>query len=278
MRVHMLSDVAQFAPRARPLIAADPLSTSILAGMLARAVDGTHRVRDAVWILVVEDERLIGVAMHTPPNHPFVPRLPAGAAAAIAEHLLRVRRPFTGVVGEMHAVKEFADTWAAHTGGSSSVVMSMRMYRLGVLQGPTDVPGSARCAAPADLDVVANWFARFHAESAPDSPSDDHVQMARRRVDRQDVWLWTDAGRPVSLAVGSAPAAGVSRIAPVYTPPEFRRRGYGAAITARATQACLDSGAEDVVLYTDLANPASNSIYQKIGYRPDHDAEQRNLN
>jgi predicted GNAT family acetyltransferase len=63
----------------------------------------------------------------------------------------------------------------------------------------------------------------------------------------------------------------------VYTPPAYRRRGYGAAVTAHATAAALAAGAEHVVLYTDLSNPTSNSIYQKIGFVPDHEAEERDL-
>ena len=57
------------------------------------------------------------------------------------------------------------------------------------------------------------------------------------------------------------------RIGPVYTPPERRGRGYGSAATAAASQRLLEAGAEEVLLYTDLANPVSNSIYQRIGYR-----------
>jgi hypothetical protein len=43
------------------------------------------------------------------------------------------------------------------------------------------------------------------------------------------------------------------------------------------TQAALDAGAVQVVLYADLANPTSNAIYQNIGYLPDHDAEERSF-
>ncbi len=58
------------------------------------------------------------------------------------------------------------------------------------------------------------------------------------------------------------------RVGPVYTPPELRGRGYASAITAAATQRILASGRRFCFLYTDLANPTSNSIYQQIGYRP----------
>jgi len=100
-------------------------------------------------------------------------------------------------------------------------------------------------------------------------PSTDVESYARASISDRRLLLWDDeAGAPVSLAGRTPPAASVSRLAPVYTPPESRRRGYGAAVTAACTRDALDRGAEHVVLFTDLANPTSNAIYQRIGYRP----------
>ncbi|WP_248958872.1 GNAT family N-acetyltransferase [Sphaerisporangium perillae] len=76
-----------------------------------------------------------------------------------------------------------------------------------------------------------------------------------------------DGGRPVAMAGFSRPIIGMSRIGPVYTPPEARRRGYGAAVTHGATRAAEEAGADLLLLFTDLANPTSNSIYQALGYR-----------
>ena len=57
-------------------------------------------------------------------------------------------------------------------------------------------------------------------------------------------------------------------VGPVYTPPEHRKHGYGAAVSAMVSQWALDQGATDVLLFADLTNPISNSIYQRIGYQP----------
>jgi predicted GNAT family acetyltransferase len=79
-------------------------------------------------------------------------------------------------------------------------------------------------------------------------------------------WLWSVDGRAVSLAARRAPEAGSARIGPVYTPPAERGHGYGSAVTAAASREIVDLGATPV-LFTDLANPTSNRIYQALGYR-----------
>ncbi|HEX3925459.1 MAG TPA: GNAT family N-acetyltransferase [Streptosporangiaceae bacterium] len=74
-------------------------------------------------------------------------------------------------------------------------------------------------------------------------------------------------GTAVAMAGALRPAAGVIRVAPVYTPPARRRRGYGGAVTAAVSRAALNAGASDVILFTDLANPTSNALCQRLGYR-----------
>ncbi len=92
--------------------------------------------------------------------------------------------------------------------------------------------------------------------------------MVDDRVGNGGLILWEHEGRPVSVAGRNRPAAGQARVGPVYTPPDLRGCGFGGAATAAITQAALDDGAEGVVLFTDLANLTSNTLYQRLGYRP----------
>ena len=78
--------------------------------------------------------------------------------------------------------------------------------------------------------------------------------------------LWEANGEPVAMAGLTRPDAGMVRVIAVYTPPHLRGRGYGGAVTAAVTRAALEAGAEDVVLFTDLANPISNRLYQRLGF------------
>ncbi len=273
----MLRDARAFSEICGDWLAANPFTTSVLGSTLAAVLAGAREPGvDTVWIAVLEEDRAVGAAMHTPPYPPFLPGLPRGTATHIVRALLNEGRQFSGVSGEAATVEEFASAWTSQTGGTATPGMAMRMYRLGVLAAPTQVPGRARTATTSDADLVSDWFGRFQAEAMPGSPHEHPAAAASRPLAAGHVWLWECQGHVVSLAAGTS-ANGVARIGPVYTPPEHRSRGYGAAITAHATQAFLDTGAADIVLNTDLANPTANAIYQQIGYRPHHDAREYHL-
>jgi predicted GNAT family acetyltransferase len=74
----------------------------------------------------------------------------------------------------------------------------------------------------------------------------------------------------VSMAPLHPAVASMSRIGPVFTPTTRRGQGYGSAVTAAAAHHALSQGgpAQHVVLFADLANPVSNTIYQRLGFEP----------
>ena len=91
-----------------------------------------------------------------------------------------------------------------------------------------------------------------------------------RRVDPAlaagQIWLWDQNGETTSMAVGREPAQGVVRLSGVYAPPEKRKHGYAAACVHALSKHLRDCGYR-CILYTDLGNPTSNSIYRRIGYK-----------
>jgi predicted GNAT family acetyltransferase len=276
MRVHLHESARQFLIDADALLQADPFSTNVIAVVAGRAATGAESDSGNLWPTIKDDRgRLVGVAMHTPPHRLFVSRMPSEAAASLARALADAGRDLPGVNGAVESTSVFAQTWTARSGRPSAVVTAMRMYRLAELVLREGVPGEAAVANAADVELIAGWFAAFHDEAQPNAPVGDWRALVQRRITARQIHLWRDNGAFVALAGVSAPAAGVARVGPVFTLPRWRRRGYGAAITGHATAAALTAGARHVVLYADLANPTSNSIYQQIGYRPDHDAEER---
>ena len=136
----------------------------------------------------------------------------------------------------------------------------------------TPTSGQLTIAGPDDRDLVIDWFRAFAAEALPAEYAAVPVELVDRRIALGGVYLWDDDG-PVSLTVVGSRTPNGARVGPVYTPPDLRGRGYASACVAAASQAQLDAGRTFVFLFTDLANPTSNHIYQDIGYEPVRDID-----
>ncbi|MFF2041342.1 GNAT family N-acetyltransferase [Kitasatospora sp. NPDC058170] len=212
-----------------------------------------------------------GAFVQTPPFEPRLGVMPVEAAAELAEVLAAAGADVQGVSGGEAPARAFSAAWQAATGATDSVKNNQRLYRLGELTlDPARTPaGHHRLAVPADRELLIGWYRAFLAETGVLLPN-----IARSVDDRTaagGLHVWEVAGRPVTMAGVSPVIAGMSRIGPVYTPHELRGRGYASGVTAAASAHALRSGAAEVLLYTDLANPTSNNIYQRIGYRPVED-------
>jgi len=217
----------------------------------------------------------VGAAfMHTPPFGLALTPSPAGVAAALAETLAARRRFPAWVMADPGTAQSFAAAWERHTGQPARVVRRSRLYRLGRLLPPDPAPpGRARVATAADSGLLLAWLEAFHRE-ADGGGGPDMRRTVADRLSYGGLTLWEADGGPVSLAGATRAVAGQARIGPVYTPPDRRGRGFGGAVTAAVSQAARDAGVAEVLLYTDLANPTSNALYQRLGYQPVSDSVQ----
>jgi GNAT superfamily N-acetyltransferase len=206
-----------------------------------------------------------GAFMHTPPHPLLLTAVPAAAVAELAAGL--AGRPLRAVNAYPDAAWGFAAAWRDVTGCLAAPLRGMRLYRLAELAWPDPAPdGEPRVAVDADVPLLAGWFAAFATE-VHDEVEEDHEPAVRERLGYGGISLWQAGGRPVSMGAVTRQVAGMVRIGPVYTPPEFRGAGYASAVTAELSLRAREAGAAEVLLYTDLDNPVSNSIYQRIGYR-----------
>jgi len=270
MDVTMTTDAATFAAAARPYLAVNGVRANVVASVLGRTLEGTYPPT-TTWLLVTDGAAVVGAAMHGGGHPPYLPPMPDEAAAALARALLG-DRPVEGVNGDAAATDSFVAEVGRLTGAAARRVMAQGVFVLGTLVPPDGVPGCARASTAADADACFAWMTAMREESMPHEPPVRREHVAGRAADGAFV-LWQDGvGVGVGVAGIHGPDVGVGRIGPVYTPPEQRRHGYAAAVTAFGARRLLDAGAEAVMLFTDLANPTSNGVYARIGFQRVGDA------
>lgn len=269
---HLIDDLPEFLTRAGRFLHSRPaLHTVALTVTEALRTRGTDTFGDeAPYFGVLECAGAIRAAyFRTPPYRLQVTPLTPEEADSLAGHLAGTGRPLPGVCGEAATAAALARAWERHTGGTATPHERQRLHRLGTLTVPQPwPPGRARVAGKGDREQLVCWYREF-VEAVGEGAAPRAESWADARIAAGGLTLWEDAGgSPLSMAGITPMVAGQIRVAPVYTPAPLRGRGYAGAVTAEVSRAARAAGADEVLLFTDLANPTSNALYRRIGYRP----------
>lgn len=260
------ADPDEFMAAAGSFLRARPAQNTVLltiADTLGRqAAVAPGRARPVLGWWRRESGEVDGAFIQTPPRPVLVSGIPPEAVPSLVDVLAGVSE--LGV--ELGTAKAVAAEWRRRTGVEPIVRQRLLLYRLDQLTPPDPPPpGRARIAEPGDRELLLAWTAAVTSElgEAPD----DVERMVDDKISYGGFVLWETGGVPVSMAGRTRPVAGMVRIAPVFTPPSLRGNGYASAVTAAVSRLAREL-ADEVLLFTDLANPVSNSIYQRLGYRP----------
>lgn len=239
---------------------------SLLLGIVTELTRGKHRYEGAPYLATVHDgEAIVGCAFRTPPFKLGMTRMPPAAIMPVATDVAQVFATLSAVMGPPAETLAFGDAWCALRGGSAVPGMRQGIFELTAVSPPPQVSsGQMRIARPTELARLAHWCAEFAREAG--TPIGDPANAAAYFIDRCEMSVW-DHGGARSMAVATGPTPTGIRVGLVYTPPADRNRGYATSLVAELSAAQLAAGRRACFLYTDLANPTSNAIYERLGYR-----------
>ncbi len=244
---------------------------NLMLGLCLKMARSSKEIEPAPYFATVkQNDALLVAAIMTPPHNLIVYSDADACVEAfkpLAADLLAKRLPVPGIIGRTAVVSAFAKAWEEVTGEATIQRMRQRIYRLTEVNQSQIPSGSVRAATQDDLTLLAQWILAFHHEAVPNDPLSDVQGATRRRIANKEIFVWEDVG-PVSVAARSRPTTNGVSVHLVYTPPEYRGRGYATACVASLSRHLLDSGFSFCTLFANLANPTSNHVYKKIGYRP----------
>ena len=265
----------EFEKVAGPFLVAREAENNLILGLTSMLKAGRSYGAATYFGVVRDGEPVVGAAMRAGLYLIVTAGTTDAALRMLVDDAVRVTADAPGIVGPKELARKAVVRWTSLTGQQATLQMAERIYSLSRVTAPRPVDGRMRAAGSEDLELVATWLHAFAVEAQPHlfATAADARANAERWIAHGGLKLWQD-GAVVSMAGASGPTPNGIRIGAVYTPPEKRGRGYASALVAAISQEQLDAGRKFCFLYTDLANPTSNKIYQAIGYEAVSDVDQ----
>ena len=267
----------EFLKRAAPTLEKNEAANNLILGMSLRLKESPHTFATTPLFATVTDrERVILAAVMTPPFKLVLSSDAddfSDAVNSFTKNLLSLHLPIPGVTAASALAANFAERWSQIAKVKCRDGMHQRIYELRKVNPPQWAQGAIRLATKSDLDLVERRAIAFNDE-AIGTPADNLRGLVERKIEARELYVWADGSSVVSMAATTRPTRHGVGFNLVYTPPPLRGKDYASSCVAALSQLQLDSGYQFCVLYTDLAKPTSNSIYQKIGYAHVRDSDE----
>ena len=262
LKVIFTEDPAFVLGKAGVFLSSQPVLHNLVLSILGARV--AHRDPGRYWMAIQRDDTL-GVAVQSPLTFSaLLTPMKAPVTTAMADAIAEAGVVLPGITADAATAATFAGQWSERSKSAATPFQGLRLYQLFEIGEVPPTQGTLRKASANERSLMIAWTRAFQHEIAE---SDEDTEL---RVDRGlaagELWLWDRGGETVSMAVSREPVHGVVRLSGVYTPPEKRKHGYAAACVHTLSKQLGDAGYR-CILYTDLGNPTSNSIYRRIGYR-----------
>lgn len=266
-------DPDAFLAAASPVMARSEATAAALidrAGAIKSGANASAPGDTAIYLATYAHDGAFGVALCYSGGPMLVEESDPEAAAAFAADAAAEYPELPGVVGALAACESFASVWRQRTGRAHAMRFHLRHHVLTEVAPVPPASGAVRLAVDGDRDWLVDAQLAFLAEAGLPDAAERVRAAVPGRLARGRYWIWDDGG-PVAFAGWAEAGDNQARIAPVYTRPGSRRRGYATALVAALARGLQDRGRRKLFLVTDLANPTSNAVYARIGFRPAND-------
>jgi predicted GNAT family acetyltransferase len=262
MRVVRYPDPQAFWRDTRHFLERDEVGNTQLLAIGARHAQEAIPEAPAGFAVLADDDEPVGAALLNNKGTLFLSPQEETALAALHAAIAAEPVAVTDVVAE----SQTARAWVARMGVGFGTHVALRFYRLETVAPVPPTAGALRACGEADFELLTRWQQAFIDEIGARNITDTAADLVRRRLDGNGAWLWEVDGVPVAHAGHRPTPVCSARIAPVYTLPEHRGRGYAAALVAATCSALLAQGRFPLYLFADMANPVANGVYRRVGF------------
>ncbi len=231
---------------------------------------GAKENTDPIHLFSVSHQgEIICSLVQTPPKN-FLIAAKETMSTAIFNHLIPVLIKndiqAQGVISQQALAIEFAEIWEQQTGQTWKVNFQQLIYQLDALNPVKPTDGHFRKAKMDDLPILEEWCFNFMKEAMGHADKTAAKTLTKSKIEMGTLYVWENEAL-VSMAGVARPTQNGITVNYVYTPSEYRGKGYASNCVAAMSKLMLEQY-KFCCLFTDMSNPTSNRIYQDMGYYP----------
>ncbi|QVK18882.1 GNAT family N-acetyltransferase [Mycoplasmatota bacterium] len=275
MKIKVYDTLTEYMNETFSFLAQYELQNNLIIGNCIRAKEYHQDTRNFFLATVKnENDDIKTIVMQTPPFPLLIFEVGNKACneglECLIDYLLQQKIDIPGIVTEKQLSKRFLDRYIKKTNISTKVNMNMRIYRLDKVQYRENDKGYLRKATMDDLYYIPYWNDAFAHECDIEIRTSDfllRVDKFKKQIEFGYLYVYED-NIPVSMIAAGRKTLNGIILNNVYTPPHYRKKGYATNMVSDVCTQLLDDGYQFCGLFTDLKNPISNSIYQKVGFYP----------
>jgi len=276
MEARFYEEVDDFYDIAYPFLLAREAENNLLLTILISLKENFHDIekeRPLMFSLKDSDDVKL-ISLRTPPHDLLISYTDnLDTIEVLVEELLKRNEKLPGVLSFKEAADKFAKLWCEENSLKPNLFRKERIYKLVEVSKDTIGKRQFSVASKTHQSIVIKWAGEIMKEALADTTEDDIEQTTNQlrkefEENKSKMFLLFDNNEPVSMVRKAGKTPNGNFVNLVYTPPYLRRKGYATECVAKLSKQLLEEGNKYCFLFTDLSNPTSNSIYQKIGYRP----------
>lgn len=267
------ANLSEFIQLCYPFLIKYEAENNLIFGILNRLKQNiTYYGETPVLLSISDEETMKLVSIRTPPYNQIISYTEdLDSISLLVNTLNENKMDIPGVLGFTKGVEKFVQLYAIKNQKTATLKMNQQIYCLDTVNPETFGSNSAEPATIEDLNLILRWIRAFMLEAASEA-SPQAVSQAQKGINgaikHELIYVLRIKEKIVSMAGKWGETPNGRRIGGVYTPPDQRNKGYGTEVVAKVSQSVLDAEKQYCFLFTDLSNPVSNRMYQKIGYRP----------
>ncbi|EPY7704335.1 MULTISPECIES: GNAT family N-acetyltransferase [Bacillus] len=263
IQLHVYEEIVNFKEEVTPFLEKNEQENNLILGVLQMVHQpifmGIAKQGEeiAVVFLQTEEKKQIIVATSEITEEDIV---------ELAKKLAEVYPNVPGLIGNKKIVQRLAEEIAVLGNKKTTVAMEQGIYELKQVKKKWNGDEVFREVNSDELTLIEQWIYQFCGDVNLPTTKEEAKQTAHTLITNHRLFGLEVDGKLVSVAAKTRPTKNNITVNFVYTPKEERKKGYASNCVAALSQRMLDEGYKTTTLYTDLANPTSNKIYQEIGY------------